>query len=103
MDKRLRLIEDYVREHGITIRFVDTGQLYGYDGMNSEAAREFGYPGIPENTILVDKRLGRRSKHRTIQHEIEEMLLMRQRGLRYWPAHQIAFKREMERLEKIQF
>ena len=71
MNARLKRIEEYVHEHGIKIRFVETGRLYGYDGMNPEAAKEMGFPRIPANTIIVDKRLRGNTKYRTILHEIE--------------------------------
>lgn len=78
---------------GYTVYAVAPAVLKDYDGMNHYAARQLGFrplPGKREILVSADSKdpLG------TIGHEIDEIELMRDRGLTYWEAHRRALERE---------
>jgi hypothetical protein len=80
---------------GITVKFVPDFATRDYVGMNSEAAKELGYP-MPHNTIYIDNNLSTEATYHTLKHELDEMTEMKTRGTRYWDAHCHALATEKE-------
>jgi hypothetical protein len=65
-------------------------ELYGYDGMNKDAAKVMGFPWRYGNqTIIIDENLHGHSRATTKLHELVEKRYMDQ-GLTYWSAHKKA-------------
>jgi hypothetical protein len=88
------------RKRGVRVEFVPTNITRDYIGMNSEAAKAMGFEWPVElgekpsgDWILIDKDLKAQEKEETLRHEMVEMDLMRG-GAKYFPAHDIALKKE---------
>ena len=65
-------------------------EMYGYDGMNKDAARVMGFPWkYASNVILIDENLHKHSRATTKLHEVVEKHYM-DNGLSYWAAHKKA-------------
>ena len=78
---------------GYRVYAVPSRVLYDYDGMNHFAAVKLGFKPMPgKREILVAE--DSRDRDRTIQHEIHEIKLMRDRGMNYWQAHKRAYQKE---------
>jgi hypothetical protein len=66
----------------------------GYIGMNYHAANSHHLPfPYPKKTILVLRKMGKRTRKRTIRHEKVEYALM-EKGKTYKKAHKTALKME---------
>jgi hypothetical protein len=73
------------------VKFVDSQTLLDYAGMNSFAARAFGFRDLrDEYEILIDQELSEETQARTLKHEVIEFSLMKYDYLTYWQAHKIA-------------
>ena len=76
-------------DHNIKVKFVpptDKHLLGDYDGMNEEAAKEFGIKDYPKRVIKVDRTSPNCRKRKTLHHELIERGKM-QHGERYAEAH----------------
>jgi hypothetical protein len=79
---QIRLIEKPARE------------MYGYVGMNEDAAKAIGFPWpYGKNDIVIDKTIHGRFRRRTEVHELIEKHFM-DKGESYWKAHKKAQKAE---------
>jgi len=96
--RKLNRLVSYCRKSGIKVKFVKS--LADYAGMNDEAAKKLGYHRLPDDTILIDKRLLNKDKVDTLEHEIEEMVQMEKMRLPYWDAHLKGLKAEKKGLSK---
>ena len=74
------------RNQGIRVKFVPDGKTRDYIGMNPEAAKEMGYK-MPSHTFYIDRHLSTEDKYHTLKHELLEYNLMKNKGMRYFPAH----------------
>lgn len=88
------------RKRGVRVEFVPTSVTRDYIGMNSEAAKTMGFEWPTEfgekpggDWILIDRDLSAQDKEETLRHEMVEMDLMKG-GIKYFPAHDIALKKE---------
>lgn len=73
---------------------VSTKKMYGYDGMNKDAAKVMGYPWkYNKDAIVIDRNLHGHSRATTELHELVEKNYM-DKGLSYWEAHKKATKAE---------
>ena len=86
----------FMSRHGIRVVKKKTSEMFGYAGIHIEKREDWGIK-IPYNTIWVDESIHGRELFRTLKHEVEEMFLMRERGMKYFPAHKKAFKDETRR------
>jgi len=69
------------------IKYVTSDITRDYGAMNHESAMLFGFePKIKKNVILVDKGMPKREQLEAINHELDEMEMMKQ-GYPYWDAH----------------
>lgn len=69
-------------------------EMYGFEGMNKDAAIAFGYPwNYSDKTILLDQTIHGRERVRTKIHEIVEKHYM-DKGWPYWKAHKKATQAE---------
>jgi hypothetical protein len=93
MRSKLTELVRQTRNRGIKVRFVADRKTQDYIGMNSRAAKVMGY-SMPDNTIYVDKNLSQEGKYQTLKHELAELHLMTEHGMKYFPAHIIALKEE---------
>lgn len=69
----------------------------GWIGMNKYAAKEHDIPykhKHPAHTILVYKKVPRTVRLHTIHHEQAEEYLMKNLGMHYHPAHELALRYE---------
>jgi hypothetical protein len=67
-----------------------TRQMYGFEGMNKDAAKILGYPWkYGATTIIIDKNIHGRERTRTRIHELVEKHYM-DKGWPYWKAHKKA-------------
>jgi len=67
----------------------------GFIGMNYYAAKEHGYIfRYPKRTILILRRLPTEIRLTTINHEIEEIMMMKYKHHKYKKAHKIALEME---------
>ena len=79
----------------ITVAEVPKKLKYGVIGVNKLAAKPYGIDtNIPENTIIVWKGQGAKTKEHTIWHEGVEKHCMKCGKLPYIIAHRIALKFE---------
>jgi hypothetical protein len=99
MNKELKRILKYCKDSDINVVFTDSKILKDYSAMNPEAAKAMGFPdmdGDPETReIEIDRALPEETQIANLKHELIEMRLMRS-GMQYWPAHEIALKKERE-------
>jgi hypothetical protein len=81
---------DILKNTKTKIVYVPTKGMYGYVGMNDEAAKDMGFPWHNgKHCILIDKNLDPLQKRKTVAHEVIEEYEMRH-GKKYWPAHRDA-------------
>lgn len=90
--KSLSVLQDFIRKHKIRVVKKSSKSMLGYVGLHFDLNDEFGLT-IPKDTVWIDKNIHGRDYYKTLKHEIEEMLLMRE-GMKYIPAHKIALKDE---------
>jgi len=82
--------------HVITVKDKKTRDFVG---MNSLAAKSFGLKMKPR-TVWIDGNMNLKEKCHTLKHELVEYSLMR-KGMKYWPAHNIALKEERKLLQRV--
>jgi hypothetical protein len=83
------------------IKYVGNEQLKDYAGMNYHAGKVLGFiPKLKKNEILIDKKLSKKDKQKTIRHEIIEDKLIK-KGMGYFKAHKIALKYENKKQNSI--
>lgn len=76
------------------VKYVGSKILHDYAGMNYYAAKAMGFSkNKQKNVILIDRKLSKNIKKKTIIHEVCEANLMR-KGMKYWSAHLRALKKE---------
>jgi len=86
--KRPKLLKPYKVVEG------RSKSMYGFIGMNPDAAKRFGMPWhYPNNVILIDETLRGKARLRTEVHEAVEKHYM-DKGWSYWKAHKKATKAE---------
>jgi len=85
-EERIRLLLRLAKEHGIKVNFNKGKWLHDYAGMNSEAAKAFGYPNTVDGEVEIDSTLPLKRQCENLQHELNELGLMED-GWEYWPAH----------------
>ena len=90
--KKLKDLITKTEQSGIKVDFVGTKTLKDYLGMNTEAARDMGYP-LGNKTIHISKSASAKDKYDTLKHELYEMEQMK-KGESYWKAHVKALARE---------
>jgi hypothetical protein len=84
-------VKKIMKNNRMRIQYVPTRQMYGYVGMNDQAAHAMGFPWHKgKHCILVDKNLSPLQKQKTALHETVEEYEMRKNGGHYWPAHRKA-------------
>lgn len=81
------------------VKLVKPSVIKGYYGMNHEAGKHLGV-SCPKGTILVANNVKGRMFTRTVQHEKVEEYLMREKGLSYNKAHNVAMKFENPKKRK---
>jgi hypothetical protein len=91
----MSVLQEFIRKHRIRVVRKPSSVMMGYAGLHIEAGEDWGLK-IPANTVWIDQNLRGRDYYKTLKHEIEEMLLMRD-GMKYIPAHKIALKHEVLR------
>lgn len=89
----LSVLQDFIRKHKIRVVKKSSKVMMGFAGLHFDLNDEFGLR-IPKDTVWIDQNLHGREYYKTLKHEIEEMMLMRQ-GMKYIPAHKIALKDEV--------
>jgi len=87
-----KIVKEILRRNRMKIVSVNTKGMYGYVGMNDEAAKAMGFP-LHKHEILVDKNLSPLQRDKTIVHETVEEWEMRH-GKPYWKAHKDASQAE---------
>jgi hypothetical protein len=80
-------------KQGISIEFKPHVNPVDYIGMNSEAARSMGLP-IKQKCIELPTSESDKTNYHTLHHEFEEYHLMKDKGLPYGKAHNIALLHE---------
>ena len=85
MDELLKYCQYY------RIKLVPKSEKFmcGFAGMHMEKGEDWGV-NIPPNTIFYDGSMKGKELFETLKHEVEELVLMRIRGIKYFPAHRIA-------------
>jgi hypothetical protein len=84
----------HAKHYGIKVELKDSGILNDYAGMNSEAAKKFGFP-MPAMRVYIKRSDPIKTKYHTLNHECVEMGLIKQ-GDTYWEAHLKALREECE-------
>lgn len=86
-------LKDFISRNNLHIVYKSSRDMYGFSGIHVEKGEDWGLK-IPLNTIWIDRNLRGRELFRTLKHEVEELILMRSKGLKYFPAHKIATRDE---------
>lgn len=92
----MKQLEEFIKSKHIKVVYKKSSEMWGYVGLHYEIDKQLGLK-IQKNTIWLDENLYGRERFRTLKHEVEEMLLMRERGMKYFPAHKIATRDETKR------
>ena len=79
---------------GIKVHFVPRSKLADYGGMNDEAAKKLGFRRLPDDTILIDRKMKLKDQYEALLHEAEEMVRMEKLHKAYWPEHVEALRAE---------
>ncbi len=82
---------------GLHVITVKDRKTRDFVGMNPYAAKAFGLKMKPR-TIWIDGNMNLKDKCYTLNHELIEYDLMK-RGMKYWPAHNIALEKEKRLLQ----
>jgi hypothetical protein len=82
-----------VHRYGYAVREEPEKRMFGYAGMNADAAKKFGWRKLGQRTVEVDRTMTPAQQERTIKHEIIEKTLM-DRGRSYRRAHVVALHHE---------
>jgi hypothetical protein len=90
-------LRNHCKSCGIKVKEVPSKRVHDYAGDNTEAARSFGVKKIGKDEIIIDKNMKLKTKLHTLRHEIIERHEMKDRKLKYMPAHIIALKGESKR------
>lgn len=85
-------VHNILRKNKMKIQEVPARAMYGYVGMNDQAAKTMGFP-LHSHKILIDKNLQGLQKDKTIVHETVEEWEMKH-GKPYWAAHKDATRAE---------
>jgi len=85
----------WILEHNkMKVIYVPSHKMYGYVGMNQQAARVMHFPWHYGHKILEDKNLQGLQRDKTKVHETVEEYEMRVYKEPYWPAHHKATQAE---------
>jgi hypothetical protein len=90
--KDLRDLYSFMKTRGIKYVTKTPSQMCGFEGLHIED-EDWGLK-IPRNTIWMSNDLTKKYYFVALRHEVEELCLMQDEGLKYWPAHKIATRHE---------
>jgi hypothetical protein len=96
----LKKLLKYCEGNAIKVVFTDSEILKDYAGTNPEVQEQWGIPDVDNNMrtqeIVIDETLLEATQIEILKHELIEMRLMRQYGMKYWDAHVISLSMEKE-------
>lgn len=90
---KLRDLIRVCNKQGISVKFVPDAKTRDYCGMNPLAAKTMGYK-MPQKTFYVDRNQSNEDKYHILKHELIEYNLMKDKNMKYFPAHEIALDNE---------
>jgi hypothetical protein len=97
--KKLSDMIKICKNQGIAVKFVPDAKTRDYIGMNPEAGKDIGFK-MPARTLYVDRNLDTQEKYEVLRHELVEYNAMKDKGLKYFPAHVIALNDERKITEQ---